>query len=221
MPASIPPITTSDSPMWDQLMGNYTFACLMVAVQLDITGLIDAGMNTPNKLSQQLNLSQKGMQLYLLILAHLGYIKIIDEQISNTSLAQDYLNQHSPYFWGEVLKDPNNIYNINHLDKKILTSLKHEYELECNQRSVTDMWQQDTLDQQSAAAFTHLMHSQGFASAVSAINTGIFNHVNRLLDAGAGSGTIALAFCDAYPQRQAIIFDLAPVCTIAKDYVAP
>lgn len=219
MSSSIIPPITSDSPLWDQLMGNYTFACLMVAVKLDITGLINQGVNTHHKLTKQLQLSSKGLNLYLLILSHLGYIQAENGTLSNTSLATEYLDKNSDYFWGEVLNDPNDIYDINHLDKKILTSLKREYELECNHRSVTDMWQHNKMDNQSAAAFTHLMHSQGFASAVSATKKGIFNAASTLLDAGAGSGAIALAFCDNKPQRKALLFDLPPVCEIAKEYV--
>ncbi|WP_226646793.1 methyltransferase [Microbulbifer variabilis] len=211
--------TTSDAPQWDRLMGNYTFACVMVAAQLDIYGLIEEGYNTSEKLARKLQLSHKGINHYLLILNHLGYIRIENNQFKNTKLAKNYLDKTSPYYWGEVLLDPFAIYDINHLDKKILTSLKREYELECKGRSVTDMWQNDEMDNESAAAFTHLMHSQGFASAVKAASNGIFKSVNTLLDAGAGSGTIALAFCDAYPDRNALLFDLGPVCEAAKEYV--
>ncbi|WP_444909548.1 methyltransferase [Microbulbifer sp. TRSA005] len=211
--------TSSDTPLWDRLMGNYTFACLKVAAQLDIYGLIDKGYNTSDKISQALQLSSKGVEQYLLILNHLGYIKMELAQYENTELAKNYLDKNSLYYWGEVLLDPFAIYDINHLDKKIITSLKREYELECKGRSVTDMWQNDEMDNESAAAFTHLMHSQGFASAVKAASDGIFKQVDTLLDAGAGSGTIALAFCETYPNRTAVLFDLAPVCEIAKEYV--
>ncbi|WP_020415437.1 methyltransferase [Microbulbifer variabilis] len=211
--------TTSDAPMWDLLMGNYTFACLMVSAQLDITGLIDGGFDTCEKLSNKLQLSRKGIYLFILLLQHLGYINVTRNQLKNTELAKQYLDRNSQYYWGEVLLDPFNIYNVNHLNKKILTSLKHEYELECRGRSVTDMWRHDEMDGDSAAAFTHLMHAQGFASAVSAVQNGAFSNIQTLLDAGAGSGTIALAFCDAYPERNALLFDLAPVCMTAKEYV--
>ncbi|GAB2897597.1 methyltransferase [Microbulbifer echini] len=211
--------TASDSPLWDRLMGNYTFACLKVAAQLDIAGLINEGYNTSAALAEKLQLSNKGMQLYLLALHHLGYVNIEDQHYTNSELTENYLNKSSPYYWGEVLLDPFAIYDINHLDKKILTSLKREYELECKGHSVTDMWQQGEMDSDSAAAFTHLMHSQGFASAVTAASKGMFSPVKTLLDAGAGSGTIALAFCDTYPERSALLFDLAPVCEAAKEYV--
>ncbi|WP_172621194.1 methyltransferase [Microbulbifer sp. GL-2] len=201
-------------------MGNYTFACIMVSAQIDVTGLINAGFDTCEKLSNKLQLSRKGMELFVLVLRHLGYISLENNQLRNTDLAKQFLNKNSPYYWGEVLLDPFGIYNVNHLDKKILTSLKLEYELECKGHSVTDMWQHDEMDNDSAAAFTHLMHSQGFASAVSAVQHGAFNDVSTLLDAGAGSGTIALAFCDAYPKRKALLFDLAPVCITAKEYIA-
>ncbi|WP_444931050.1 methyltransferase [Microbulbifer sp. SSSA002] len=211
--------TVSDGPMWDRLMGNYNFACVMVSAQLDITGLIDQGYDTCESLSQKLQLSNKGMEFYLLVMSHLGYIHLDNRRLKNTELSHCYLAKGSDYYWGEVLLDPFHIYNVNHLDKKLLGSLKREYELECKGRSVTDMWQNNDMDLESAAAFTHLMHSQGFASAVAAVSSGVFEEVQCMLDAGGGSGTIALAFSDAYPKRKAILFDLAPVCRVADEYV--
>ncbi|WP_444893956.1 methyltransferase [Microbulbifer sp. TRSA001] len=215
----ITPPTVADSPMWDRLMGNYNFACLMVSAQLDITGLIEQGYDTCKSLSQKLQLSDKGMRFFLLVLSHLGYICYDNHRLKNTELSQSYLSKDSLYYWGEVLLDPFHIYNVNHLDKKILTSLEREYELECKGRSVTDMWQNNDMDSESAAAFTHLMHSQGFASAVTAVSNGIFAEVQCLMDAGGGSGAIALPFCDSYPKRKAVLFDLTPVCAVASEYV--
>ncbi|MCO1335647.1 methyltransferase domain-containing protein [Microbulbifer sp. OS29] len=215
----IPPPAVSDSPMWDRLMGNYNFACLKVAAQLDITGLINQGHDTVSALSQKLELSDKGLGYFLLILSHLGYIHFDKQKLKNTELGKCYLGRDSNYYWGEVLLDPFLIYDINHLDKKILTSLKRVYELECAGRSVTDMWQNNDMDNNSAAAFTHLMHSQGFASAVEAVSLGLFDKSQTLLDAGGGSGTVALAFTDHYPERRALLFDLAPVCNTAKIYI--
>ncbi|WP_444897409.1 methyltransferase [Microbulbifer sp. ANSA003] len=200
-------------------MGNYNFACLMVSAKLDITGLIERGYDSCEALSKELQLSNKGMGFFLLILSHLGYICFDKQQVKNTELGKCYLSKSSHYYWGEVLLDPFQIYDINHLDKKILTSLQREYELECKGRSVTDMWQKNDMDNDSAAAFTHLMHSQGFASAVEAASCGIFENAQTLLDAGGGSGTIALAFCDTYPERNALLFDLPPVCDIAAMYI--
>ncbi|WP_157954025.1 hypothetical protein [Microbulbifer sp. A4B17] len=102
-------------------MGNYNFACLMVSVHLDITGHIERGYDSSAALSKELQLSNKGMGFFLLVLSHLGYIYLDNQQVKNTEFGKTYLSKDSPYYWGEVLLDPFHIYDINHLEKMART----------------------------------------------------------------------------------------------------
>ncbi|WNZ54116.1 hypothetical protein QT397_14570 [Microbulbifer sp. MKSA007] len=82
-------------------MGNYNFACLMVSARLDITGLIERGYDSCEALSKELQLSNKGMGFFLLILSHLGYICFDKQQVKNTELGKCYLSKNSHYYWGK------------------------------------------------------------------------------------------------------------------------
>lgn len=209
----------SDSPMWKHLLSNYNFALLIACDQLGVFGLIESGEHTCATLSSALKLNEKGVSAVILVLKCLGYVDIKGGKIVNTDLAKMYLLPESPFYWGDVLKDDFKIYNLTSLQNRIIDSLNYKHNLECDGHSVTDMWEEESISQPVADAFTRLMHNHIFASAVYSMNQGFYKSVDSLLDAGGGSGAFSIAFCKKYPDRTSAILELDTVCNEADKFI--
>ncbi len=209
----------SDSPMWKHLLSNYNFALLITCDQLGVFGLIEGGEHTFSTLSSTLKLNEKGVTAVILVLKCLGYVDFEHGKIVNTDLTKTYLLPDSHFYWGDVLKDDLNIYHMTTLQDRILDSLKDEHNLECDGHSVTEMWEEEKMSQPVADAFTRLMHNHIFATAVYSMNQGIYESVDRLLDAGGGSGAFSIAFCKKYPDKTSAILELDTVCKEAEKYI--
>lgn len=209
----------SDSPMWKHLLSNYNFALLITCDQLGVFDLIENDEHTFSTLSNALKLNKKGLSAVILSLKCLGYLDFKDNKIVNTDLTKTYLLSESDFYWGDVLKDDLSIYNMTSLQNRIIDSLNDEHNLECNGHSVTEMWKEERMSQPVADAFTRLMHNHIFATAVYSMNQGIYESVDRLLDAGGGSGAFSIAFCKRYPDKSSAILEIDTVCNEANKYI--
>lgn len=209
----------SDSPMWKHLLSNYNFALLITCDQLGVFSLIESGKHTCSTLSSSLKLNEKGVSAVILVLKCLGYVDYEQGKIVNTDLAKTYLLPESHFYWGDVLKDDLKIYNLTSLQSRIIDSLNDLHNLECDGQSVTEMWEEESMNRSVADAFTRLMHNHIFATAIHSMNQGIYESVDNLLDAGGGSGAFSIAFCKKYPNRISAILELDTVCNEADKFI--
>lgn len=75
-------------------------------------------------------------------------------------------------------------------------------------------------DEHATNAFIAAMHKNAGFRANQVVKQINLEGVSRLLDLGGGSGAYTMAFIKEKPMIKATIFDLPPVVSLAKDYVA-
>jgi acetylserotonin N-methyltransferase len=92
-------------------------------------------------------------------------------------------------------------------------------------------WKQ-TFGGESGALFEHFfnteekkrdflagMHGMGMLSSKAVVSAFDLSHFRRLVDLGGGTGHLAIAACERYPELEATVFDLSDVIPVAREYV--
>jgi acetylserotonin N-methyltransferase len=69
-------------------------------------------------------------------------------------------------------------------------------------------------------SFLRGMHGFGLLSSPAVVAAFDLSRFRRLADLGGGTGHLAIAACERYPQMRAAVFDLPVVVGMAQDYVA-
>jgi ubiquinone/menaquinone biosynthesis C-methylase UbiE len=71
-----------------------------------------------------------------------------------------------------------------------------------------------------AETFTRAMHSRSIAAALAWPRSLDLSRHHTMLDVAGGSGAHSIGAALAWPQIRAIVFDMASVCAIAREYAA-
>ncbi len=206
----------SDTPLWDIWMSMYHLAAVSVADELGIFNCLTQKNLGTEEIAIKLNLSTRAVQILIEVLVGLKFIIKKNKKYFLSPTAKTYLLPDSLFYWGAIL------FNLraHHEHQKILAAIKKgSNQLLFENKTFSDMWKEDTLTQEAAAIFTQKMHATIFAPAAHAVNKGIFKATKNLLDVGGGSGCFNIAYALKYPKYKALVFDLLPVCDVAKTYI--
>lgn len=68
--------------------------------------------------------------------------------------------------------------------------------------------------------FLHGMHELGLLSSPKVVEVFSLLQFRNMVDLGGGTGHLAIAACERYPQLKAIVFDLPQVIETAKEHIA-
>ena len=209
--------TTSDQILWDVRLSSLRFPCVSASVELGlIRSLKDGGLST-SQLAQSIGCTELAVEVLLNVLWADGFVEMRDQNFSLSDVSRRYLLEESPYYWGNVFKTSGE--NPEH--ERVMSAVRKDGErLKFGSHSYTEMWEQGKITEEAATAFTARMHNYIFAPAVGAVESGAFEGVNHLLDAGGGAGTFGIALAKRYRGIQVTLFDLEPVCNAAREYVS-
>jgi hypothetical protein len=132
-------------------------------------------------------------------------------------IAEDYLLDSSPTYFGEffnlgILADPA-VMSYESTKKAFLTDRSQVYEGE-------PIFQSHQEQIARARAFTHMMHGHSIGPALAWPDVISLDEHRIMLDVGGGSGAHAIGATQRWPDLQAIVFDLAPICEVANQYIA-
>ena len=170
---------------------------LLTAVKLDIFGVLAGGGRTAAEVTRRLGADPKATGLLMNALVSIGLLRKEGERYTNAPEAQEYLVKDSPTYAGHLLLLQDAEWdNWGELESVVRTG----------RSPVKDhLFRTDPKLAENVLMVLHhvaLQHAPTLAKQIDLSSS------RTLLDLGGGAGTHAMAFCQAYPNLAATVFDL-------------
>jgi O-methyltransferase domain/Dimerisation domain len=205
-----------DRPLWDVVFAVYGYPALLLAHRLKIFPLLAEKPLTLVDVCDALKIRRRPAEAILSAATALGFLTLTGGRYSLTPLAEDYLLEKSPSYFGfywDLIINNYQVCSYASLEKAVLTDSAQAY-------GGGDIFKSHEDQAELARQFTRGMHSISMASAF-AWPQAIDLSGNRLmLDVGGGSGAHSIGAALKWPNLEAVIFDLAPVCEVAHEFIA-
>jgi 16S rRNA G1207 methylase RsmC len=147
------------------------------------------------------------------LLADLNLIQITGENVDLTHISQKWLVKSSKDYIGDF------IMRANELSK----AYDNIGDMMCNDKPDNKMYKSTInafgRDNNSTVVFTKSMDAMTREFASEIIDKISFDSINRVLDIGAGLGTISIGFSNKYPEKEYTLLELPGVALLSQLYV--
>lgn len=207
---------TDDRRIWDIFLAARGYQAVLVAHELGLFRLLAERPRALAEICQVLRIARRPAEALLAIVSSLGLARLDGDGYSITELAEDYLLEESPTYFGRVfdlaIANPA-LYSVEALKNAILTDSPQAY-------GGNDIWQSHQKRAERAQAFTLAMHSTSMGPALAWPEMVDLGAYRTMLDVGGGSGAHSIGAASAWPNLRPVVFDLAPVCEMAKRLAA-
>jgi hypothetical protein len=203
-----------------RLLDDITFGlagywAVLVAHDLKLFPLLAANPYTLQEICARLQLARRPAEALLTVCVSLGLLQVQDDRYSLTSLAEDHLLESSPTYFGGVLDlwiTNASVFSFASVKRALLTDAPHPY-------GDGEMFQSHAAQADLARAFTRAMHSNSLGPALVWPDTLDLSGHRLMLDVGGGSGAHCIGATRRWPHLHGIVFDMAPVCEVAQEYI--
>lgn len=223
------PLLHGDRAVYDVYIANRASAALAVAVRLGLFVKLEERAMTLRELAGNLGLAVRPLDALLTALVSLGLLERRGEgadgplswtavaadapRYAPTALSRDHLLPGAPYYLGGLI----DLENEHFVTPQNLIEAMRENRPQAY--GGADPWEAIVADPKGAAAFTRAMHSISLRPAFGLAERFDFGGVRRLLDAGGGSGILAIAAALKNPSLRATILELPVVADVARETV--
>lgn len=208
---------TDDRPLWDVVLGLYGYPAVLLAHRLKLFPLLAEKPRTLPEVCAALHVARRPAETLLSVCASLGLLQVQGGCYSLTPVAEDYLLDSSPtYFGGELdLTIANaSVWSLESLEKAVRTDTAQVY------GGGREMFQSHAEQAELARAFTRAVHSTSMGPALAWPDTLDLSGHRLMLDVGGGSGAHCIGAARRWPTLQAVVFDAPPVCEVAEEFIA-
>jgi hypothetical protein len=215
-PAIVRKPRTDDRPLWDVVLGLYGYPAVLLAHRLKLFPLLAEQPRTLPEVCAALQLAQRPAAALLSVCASLGFIRVRDGEYSLTPVAEDYLLESSPTYFGGVFDFTianASVWSLESLEKAIRTDTPQIY-------GSGDLFGSHEEQAELARTFTRAMHSVSMAPALAWPELFDLSRYHLMLDIGGGSGAHCIGATLRWRHLNALVFDIAPVCEVAQERIA-
>lgn len=206
-----------DRPLWDVVLGVYGYPALLLAHKLKIFPLLVHEPLSLTAICNRLNIKRRPAEAILTTATALGFLSFQNGLYSLTPIAEHYLLETSPYYFGyfwDLMIDDDQVHSFASLKKAILSDSPQVY-------GGTGIYHQSPEEQaEQVRRFTRGMYSFSITSALFWPGILDLSTHRTMLDIGGSSGAHSIGAVSKWPQLQAIVFDFPLVCEIADEFVA-
>jgi SAM-dependent methyltransferase len=185
-----------------------TSRVLLTAFELDIFTVISGGKKTSREISESLSADERATDRLLNALTAMDFLKKKKDRFSNTSASSKYLVKGKPDYMGGLGHTVSLWKTWSTLTEAVKKGTSVFVRGEVNDR-----------ENQWVEAFIAAMHMRGKIQAKEVASLLNFKKVNRVLDAGGGSGAFSFAFVKAKKGLKPVVFDLPNVVPITQRYI--
>ena len=207
---------TDDRLMYDILQRLFGYQAVLVAYELKMFSLLAERPRSAEEVCAKLNLSSRPGGMLLTICASLGLVEEIGDRYSLTPTAEDYLVDSGPSefssFMNGFLADPS-VFSYESVKNAFLTDKSQVYEGE----PIFEITEEQA---DRVRGFTHMMHGHSMAPAHAWPDVVDLGNYRTMLDIGGGSGAHTIGAVQRWPDLRGLVFDMAPVCEVAEEYIA-
>lgn len=212
--ASIRRPRSDDRRLLDIEVGIVGYMAIFVAHKLKLFSHLGQTPRTLLEVCQVLNIARRPAEALLNVSRSLGLVQKQGESYALTPLAEDYLLETSPTYFGDVfdldLADP---FSFEGLEKAVLTNAQQVY-------GGGDWVKSHEEQADLARTFTRAMHGYGMGPALAWPETLDLSEHRQMLDIGGGSGAHSIGAVLKWPNLRATNFDIAPVCEVAEEFIS-
>jgi len=206
-----------DRPLMDVGNGIYAYAAIMVAHKLKLFPLLASGPRTLPDVCAALSIKPRPAQAILAASSAQGFVRVDGQSYSLTPLAEKYLLETSPtyfgFFWDLLIGVADSNLSFSSMERGVLTDALQVAPGEHVFQSVAEQ-------AEMARGFTRAMHSISVGPGLAWPEAIELSGYQRMLDVGGGSGAHAIGAVTRWPHLQAIVLDLPPVCDVAGEFIA-
>ena len=205
-----------DRPLWDIIMGIYGYQAVLLCHELKLFPLLADQPGTLGEIAAALQIDPRPAQALLQVCTALGLVKVQDGVFSLTPVAEDYLLESGPVYFGGFLDYTlahRTVLSFDSLKKAVLSNSAQVYE-------GAELYNSHLEQKELARAFTRMMHSHSRAAAQDWPEKIDLSGIRTMLDIGGGSGVHSIAAALRWPELRIVLFDLPAVCEVAQEYFA-
>jgi len=206
---------SDDHLLWDMVMGIYGHQAVLLAHDLRLFPFLAEGPRTPEEVADALNIAPRPARALLQACTAFGLVQALDGSYSLTPVAEDYLLESSPVYFGGFLDYTlanRSVLTFDTLKKAVLTNSPQIYGGE-------DIYKSHEERGEAARAFTRMMHSHSIADALAWPDKLDLSRYRTMLDIGGGSGAHSIGAALRWPDLHAVVLDLPSVCEVTGEYI--
>lgn len=202
-----PPAMDTIQPL---LFAVYPSFALMAACQLDVFTPLKDGALTAEELAERINVGVAKLRplLYALVAANL--LTVSDGRFSNTAESAYYLVQGSPGYTGK---------RLNVAAKAWAAMLKTAESIRTGVGQAHQEFDFARMPSENVETLLRGFHVPALATGKMLANKFDFSARQNLLDVGGGSGGVAIALLEKFPQLRATIVEQANVAPVTQRIV--
>lgn len=207
---------SDDHLLWDMIMGVYGHQAVLLAHDLRLFPFLADEPRTLQEVAEALNIAPRPARSLLQACAAFGLVEARDGRYALTPVAEDYLLESSPVYFGGFLDYTlanRSVLTFDTLKQAVLTNSPQLY-------GGQDIYKSHEERGEAARAFTRMMHSHSMAEALVWPEKLDLSGYRTMLDIGGGSGAHSIGAALRWPDLRAIVLDLASVCGVTREYIA-
>ena len=206
-----------DRPLQDLTLAIWGYPAVLVAHDLKLFPLLAEHPRTLPEICTALHLVRRPAQALLTVCTSLGLVQLQQSYYALTPLAEAYLLDSSPTYFGPIFDFTiahYSAWSFESLKKAILTDIPHAY------GGGGEMFKSHAEQAELARTFTRVMHSTSLGPALAWPEVMNLAGHRQMLDIGGGSGAHCIGAALKWPHLQAVVFDTPPVCDVAQEFIA-
>jgi len=206
---------TDDRPLWDVIFGLYGYPALLLAHKLKVFSLLADGARPLSEICDALKIKERPAEAILTVATALGFLSFTDKRYSLTVVAEDYLLEKSPkyfgFFWDLIIEN-NKVYSFESMEKAVLTDSPQAY-------GGGDIFKTHEEQVELVRRFIYGMHSIDMPSAL--IWPGVIDLSKHrvMLDINGSSGAHSIGAVLKLPDLKAIVLDFPQVCKLTQEFI--
>jgi len=193
--------------LWDILIGFIGSQALYAGVELGIFTALSGRSLTPEQVAEAVGLDVRPVERVLTALAALGLVAVEGGRYSNSEAAELCLVRGRPYYFGHMVA-----YYIDNF----YPAAGQLVEAARKGEPVIAHWQSFRSEEEVARSSTLAMDNLSRTTGMLLAESLDLSRAERLLDVGGGSGAIARALAERYPQLEAVVLDHPQVLKVAE-----
>lgn len=206
---------TDDRRPRDIVCGIYGYPAVLVAHDLKLFPLLAEQPCTLPEICERFHIGRRPAEVLLMVCTSLDLVCVKDGRYALTVLAEDYFLPRSPTYIGGLLDltiANYAMFSFEKVKQAVLTDTPQVYRGE--------EWVHSHAEQtERTRVFTRAMHSLSMGAALTWPEVVDLRGHRLLLDIGGGSGAHSIGVTQRWPELHAIVFDLAPVCEVAAEFI--
>jgi predicted O-methyltransferase YrrM len=207
------PDALDDRRIYDTYIAARQSAALAAAVRAGLFDALDREPLTPKELADRLGLRPRPVLLLTRVLRAIGLLLEQDGRLRLAEDASAFLVRGKPEWLGGLID-----LEVEHFlrPRDVLEALQHD---RATVYGGADPWERHAQDPEQARRFTEAMHSISVRPARALAQTVDLSEARRLLDVGGGSGVLAIALAEAFPQLRCVVWELSTVGAMAREVI--